>query len=89
LKCHFKLTSIPPEFPFHVQCKIPPALAALQNFIQYHDAKECSKNFAHAIDTPDIQPLFVNHGEGDYFGSTHEIDYGEELGCNITLEEKQ
>jgi hypothetical protein len=51
--------------------------------------KECSKNSAHAIDTPDIQPLFANHGEGDYLGSTHEIDYGEELGCNITPKEKR
>jgi len=91
LKCCFKLASIPPEFPFHIQAKIPPALAALQNFIRYHDAKERFQHSAHTIDTPDVQPgLYDNQrlGEGDYLGSNNEIEYRDELGYNITPEER-
>jgi hypothetical protein len=90
LKCRFKLTSIPPEFSFCVQVKIPPALATLQNFIRCHDTKERFQHSACTIDTPDIQlGPFDNQGESDYLGSNNEIEYGDKLGHNITPEERQ
>jgi hypothetical protein len=40
LKRHFVILSHPPEYAMSVQVRIPPALAAVHNFIRKHDPEE-------------------------------------------------
>ena len=40
----FKILNIAPEYPFKIQCKLPPALCALHNFIQIQDPLDDAYN---------------------------------------------
>ncbi len=40
LKQHFRILHLPPEYSMSIQALIPPALAALHNFIRQHDPDE-------------------------------------------------
>jgi hypothetical protein len=40
LKRRFRILRIPPEYDMHIQALIPPALAALHNFIRQYDPED-------------------------------------------------
>jgi hypothetical protein len=40
LKQHFRILQLPPEYDMSVQALVPPALAALHNFIRQYDPQE-------------------------------------------------
>jgi hypothetical protein len=52
LKWHFRILVYPPQFDMDLQARLPPALAALHNFIRKHDPND----IADFDDVEDPQP---------------------------------
>lgn len=78
--------NIAPEYGFHIQAKIPPAMAALQNFIHIHDPTDTARDMVQRqSSTGSLAP-----GPGTEDDQPDQMDeerYGE-LGLDITPAER-
>ena len=76
LKCCFHILQLPPEYDMSTQALIPPALAALHNFIREYDPEEI-----HLYNDDDDEPF-------DLEISTHPESVGE-LGTGIVTPDER
>lgn len=79
VKNRWKILTIAPQFPMNIQVQIPPALAALHNFIMKYDPQDVQEYLGDSDSDSNLNP---NPGQ------PHESEFGDLADGAVTQAEK-